>query len=136
MRKVTQLELPEEDHFNGTISAVKFFLIGELAKLLNTSPKTIRFYEEEGLLSPERHGKFRVYRPLDAHRLRAILRFRKFGLTIACIREIFSNGLADSNLAKHHDFASRILQIQLDVLKKERENLELVIKDLTLLLGQ
>ena len=131
-----RLDFAEGDHFSGTISEIRFFLIGELAKLLDVSPKTIRFYEEEGLLSPERHGKYRVYKPIDAHRLRAILRFRKFGLTISGIREIFSNSLADSNHSHQNDFASNVLKIQLDVLKKEKENLELVINDLTRLLNQ
>lgn len=136
MRKVMRLDFAEQGQFNGTISDVRFFLIGELAKLLDVSPKTIRFYEEEGLISPERYGKYKVYKPLDAHRLQAILKFRKFGLTISGIREIFSNSLVDSNFSKQHDFASSVLKIQLDVLKKEKESLELVIGDLTRLLDE
>ena len=66
--------------------------IGELAKLTNTSPKTIRFYEDSGLLpSPARSASgYRDYRPEIADRLRFIRRGQAAGLTLQKVRQILA----------------------------------------------
>jgi MerR family mercuric resistance operon transcriptional regulator len=66
-----------------------FMFIGELAKLTGTDPKTIRFYERAGLLSPPRHGRFRTYLASDVKCLQNVLMLRRLGLPIAQIRQIF-----------------------------------------------
>jgi DNA-binding transcriptional MerR regulator len=65
-----------------------FLFIGELAKLTGTDPKTIRFYERAGLLSPPRHGRFRTYLASDVRRLKNVLALRKLGMPIAQIKVI------------------------------------------------
>jgi DNA-binding transcriptional MerR regulator len=52
------------------------------------STRTLRFYEDEGLLHPERRGRTRLYRAADRHLLQEILRGRRIGFTVAEIREI------------------------------------------------
>jgi DNA-binding transcriptional MerR regulator len=64
------------------------FSIGELAREFTVTTRTIRFYEDEGLLAPERRGQTRVYGPRDRVRLRLILRGKRLGFSIAEIREI------------------------------------------------
>ncbi len=66
--------------------------IGELAKRVGVNPKTIRYYEEIGLLpGPERTTlNYRVYRPDDARRLEFIKKAQVLGLSLAEIREILS----------------------------------------------
>lgn len=66
-----------------------FMFIGELAKETGADPKTIRFYEREGLLSPPRHGRFRTYMESDVRRLKDILMMRRLGIGIANIRKMF-----------------------------------------------
>ncbi|MFO0994744.1 MAG: MerR family transcriptional regulator [Hyphomicrobiales bacterium] len=66
---------------------VDFLFIGELSRQVGISPRAIRFYEKEGLITPARHGRFRVYRKSDEARLRAIGRLRALGFPIALIRE-------------------------------------------------
>lgn len=66
---------------------VDFLFIGELSRQVGMSPRAIRFYEKEGLITPARHGRFRVYRKSDEARLRAIGRLRALGFPIALIRE-------------------------------------------------
>jgi DNA-binding transcriptional MerR regulator len=64
------------------------FSIGELAREFTVTTRTIRFYEDEGLLAPERRGQARIYHPRDRVRLRLILRGKRLGFSIAEIREI------------------------------------------------
>jgi DNA-binding transcriptional MerR regulator len=136
MRITSLLDFAHDDDLDAVRGEVAFFLIGELANLLDIDPKTIRFYEREGLLSPERHGKFRVFKPKDAHRLRAILRFRKFGLSLSSIREIFSKRQVNSDIFEHHEFTTDVLKNQLGILRTERESLDRAISDIARLLEQ
>jgi DNA-binding transcriptional MerR regulator len=62
--------------------------IGVLAREFGVTTRTIRYYEDEGLLSPERRGQKRVYGPRERVRLRLILRGKRLGFSIAEIREI------------------------------------------------
>jgi DNA-binding transcriptional MerR regulator len=62
--------------------------VGELAEDLGVTTRTLRFYEAEGLISPQRVGMSRSYSPRDRARLRLILRGKRFGMSLAEIREI------------------------------------------------
>lgn len=66
--------------------------IGELAKLTNTSSKTIRFYEDSGLLPlpPRSASGYRDYEPEIADRLRFIHRCQAAGLTLQKVRQILA----------------------------------------------
>ena len=66
---------------------VDFLFIGELSRQVGMSARAIRFYEKEGLITPARHGRFRVYRKSDEARLRTIGKLRALGFPIALIRE-------------------------------------------------
>lgn len=66
----------------------KFYSITELTREFGVSTRTLRFYEDEGLLHPERRGRTRLYRSADRRLLQEILRGRRIGFTIAEIREI------------------------------------------------
>jgi DNA-binding transcriptional MerR regulator len=62
--------------------------IGELAREFGVTARTIRFYEDLGLLTPLREGQRRVYRARDRVRLKLILRGKRLGFTLAEIREM------------------------------------------------
>ncbi len=62
--------------------------IAELAREFGVTARTIRHYEDEGLIAPLRDGQRRVYRPRDRSRLRLILRGRRLGFALAEVREI------------------------------------------------
>ena len=64
------------------------YAIGDLAREFAVTTRTIRFYEDEGLLTPERRGQARIYRARDRVRLRLILRGKRLGFSLAEIREI------------------------------------------------
>ncbi|MCK5624035.1 MAG: MerR family transcriptional regulator, partial [Alphaproteobacteria bacterium] len=58
---------------------VQEFSIGVLAREFGVTTRTIRYYEDEGLLSPARRGQKRVYGPRERVRLRLILRGKRLG---------------------------------------------------------
>ncbi|MCH8544616.1 MAG: MerR family DNA-binding transcriptional regulator [Alcanivorax sp.] len=66
----------------------KTYSIGELARELDITTRTIRFYEDMGLLSPERRGQTRIYTPADRVRLKLILRGKRLGFSLAESREL------------------------------------------------
>ena len=69
-------------------TALKYFSITELTREFGASTRTLRFYEDEGLIHPERRGRTRLYRTADRRLIQEILRGRRIGFTIAEIREI------------------------------------------------
>ena len=67
------------------------YTIGDLAHELDVSTRTIRYYEERGLLSPMRtdHTQQRLYTPRDRVRLILLLRARGLGFNLKDIRDLF-----------------------------------------------
>jgi DNA-binding transcriptional MerR regulator len=66
----------------------KFYTITELTREFGVSTRTLRFYEDEGLINPERRGRTRLFRPADRRLIQEILRGRRIGFSIAEIRDI------------------------------------------------
>lgn len=64
------------------------YSISELAREFEVTPRTIRFYEAEGLIAPLRDGQRRIYRPRDRVRLKLILRGKRLGFSLKEIAEI------------------------------------------------
>lgn len=62
--------------------------IGNLAREFDVTPRAIRFYEDEGLLSPRREGGRRIYSKRDQVRLKLILRGKRLGFSLAEVREM------------------------------------------------
>jgi len=58
------------------------FSIGDLSREFDVTTRTLRFYEEKGLLQPGRSGQSRIYSAADRTRLRLILRGKRLGLTL------------------------------------------------------
>ncbi|SCK40787.1 DNA-binding transcriptional regulator, MerR family [Variovorax sp. HW608] len=99
------------------------FTIGELAKEFELTTRAIRFYEDMGLLAPERAGLQRVYSARDRARLTLTLRAKRLGLTLTEAKEILD--MYDSP----RDTAAQ-LQRFLGVLGNHRQQLEAQLSDL------
>ncbi|MDF2155383.1 MerR family DNA-binding transcriptional regulator [Vibrio sp. CAU 1672] len=65
------------------------YKISDLAKEFDITTRSIRFYEDMGLIEPERRGNTRVYQRRDRIRLKLILRGKRLGFSLAEIRELF-----------------------------------------------
>ena len=66
----------------------EYYTITDLTREFGVSTRTIRFYEDEGLISPQRRGRTRLFREADRRLLSFILRGKRLGFSIAEIREI------------------------------------------------
>ncbi|MBN9067552.1 MAG: MerR family DNA-binding transcriptional regulator [Rhizobiales bacterium] len=66
----------------------EYYSITELTREFDISTRTLRFYEDEGLIHPVRRGRTRLFRPSDRQLVRQILRGKRLGFSIAEIREI------------------------------------------------
>ncbi len=64
------------------------YTIGELAREFDLTTRAIRFYEDCGLLQPQRSGRRRVYSHRDRTRLKLTLRGKRLGLTLAEVKEL------------------------------------------------
>ena len=61
--------------------------IQQVAALLGVTHRTLRFYEDEGLIDPQRVGTTRIYSRRDVARMQVILRGKRLGFSIKDIRE-------------------------------------------------
>tara|TARA_Y100001968_G_scaffold258954_1_gene246042 strand:+ start:250 stop:636 length:387 start_codon:yes stop_codon:yes gene_type:complete len=64
------------------------YSISDLAAEFDVTTRTIRFYEDQGLITPLRQGTRRLFRPRDRTRLKLILRGKRLGFSLAEILEI------------------------------------------------
>ena len=95
----------------------EFHTITELTKEFGISTRTIRFYEDEGLIKPVRRGRTRLFRPTDRRRLMFILRGKRLGFSIAEIREIM-------NMYKEPPGEEGQLRLLIRRINEKREELE------------
>jgi DNA-binding transcriptional MerR regulator len=104
--------------------ATRTWTVGKLADELGVTTRTLRFYEAEGLISPQRVGANRVYSQRDRARLRLILRGKRLGMTLGECREIVDmyDGAASSEqrqletlLARLDDIATNLRARQEDL---------------------
>ncbi|WP_205598458.1 MerR family DNA-binding transcriptional regulator [Halomonas sp. NO4] len=103
------------------------YSIGELARMFEVTPRTIRFYEQEGLLAPERRGQTRIYHEKDRVRLKLTLRGKRLGFSLAEIREVIEmyDAMPDGN--------ARQLKRLLEILADKRANMERQLEDIRLM---
>jgi len=103
------------------------YSIGELAKMFEVTNRTIRFYEQEGLLAPERRGQTRIYSEKDRVRLKLTLRGKRLGFSLAEIREVVMmyDAMPDGN--------RRQLKRLLEILANKRADLEQQLEDIRLM---
>lgn len=98
-------------------SASQFYSVTQLGTDLGVSARTIRFYEDKGLISPQRAGNNRVYTLRDRARMSLILRGKKLGFSLREIKEYLDLYDADPTHAKQMRLllkavSSRILQLE------------------------
>ena len=99
------------------------FSIGELASEFGLTTRAIRFYEDCGLLAPERVGRNRVYTGRDRARLTLTLRGKRLGLKLAEVKELIDMYETQRDTGPQ-------LQRFLDVLDRHRRQLEERLGDL------
>ena len=98
------------------------YSISDLANEFDVTTRTIRFYEEKGLLSPRREGVRRIYSPADRTRLRLILRGTRLGLSLDESAEIIRMyGTPGKNRRQLELLISRIQERRADLLRQQKD---------------
>ena len=106
------------------------YSISELSAEFGVTTRTIRFYEEKGLLKPAREGTRRVYSPADRTKLRLILRGKRLGLSLEESADIIlMYGSPGSNRKQLERLLERIEERRRE-LERQRSDLELTLRDL------
>jgi DNA-binding transcriptional MerR regulator len=104
--------------------------ISDLTAEFNVTARALRFYEDEGLLSPDRQGLARIYRKRDRARLVWILRARNVGFSLAEIRELIDlYDLDDGRTAQRRVSIERCRE-KVAKLKRHRDDIEAAITEL------
>ena len=85
------------------------FSISELSQEFDVTTRSIRFYEDQGLLKPRRRGQTRIFSTKDRVRLKLILRGKRMGFTLAETRELFD--LWDETLTGNEKQLLKMLEI-------------------------
>ncbi len=123
----TDAPAPQNDR---TPPAGGFVSIREIAAQYNVTPRTLRFYEDKGLLSPGREGGGRVYSPRDRAKLEQILRAKRLGFSlddIADFHDVIEGRVLDrAELLKRKKAYMRMTER----LAQQRRDIDVVTKGL------
>jgi len=101
--------------------------IAELAKEFDVTTRTIRFYEDKGLISPERVGQRRVYHPRDRVRLQLIMRGKRLGFSLDEIQKMINLYDADPTEAAQLKLFIEKLRERRELLERQRDDIDTVI---------
>ncbi len=102
---------------SNTEAKKRSYTISDLAAEFDITTRTIRFYEEKGLLTPNRNGQSRVYTPADRTKLRLILRGKRLGLSLEESRDIIDMYAPDRDNSDQ-------LQTLIDKIREKRLQLQ------------
>jgi len=108
----------------------KEYSIRELANEYDVTTRTLRFYEEKGLLNPVRNNQTRTYSNADRTRLKLILRGKRLGLTLEESRSIIMMyNSATSNTKQLQTLINKIRDKRQQLIEQQKD-LELMLLDL------
>lgn len=108
----------------------KTFTISELAEEFGISLRTLRFYEEQGLILPERDGRQRVFSRRDRVRLKLILRGKRLGLSLSDIREIIDLYGKTPNDSGQSEKLLASLQARREQLEEQRRDIDIILDEI------
>jgi len=112
------------------------YTISELAKEFGVTTRTIRFYEDQGLLSPSRDGASRVFSNRDRVRLKLALRGKRLGFSLAEIRELFElYDITRDESRQLEEFLSRLDRRRAH-LEQQREDIEVMLNEINFFANQ
>ncbi len=115
----------------GARASTTLFTITELAAEFDITPRAIRFYEDVGLLEPERAGRNRVYTQRDRTRLKLTLRGKRLGLSLQEIKQLVD--MYDSPSDTHQQLTAflGVLGEHRRQLEQQREDIEITLAEIT-----
>ena len=106
------------------------YSISELAHEFDVTPRTIRYYEDEGLLTPQREGQTRIYSHKDKIRLKLTLRGKRLGFSLAEIRELFDMYDTDRSSKTQLNSMIQLIEAKRHSLSQQLEDIQMVMAEL------
>lgn len=112
------------------------FSITELAREFEVTTRTIRHYEEQGLLNPAREGTSRIFSNRDRVRLKLALRGKRLGFSLNDIRELFElYDMAHDEKKQLEEFLGK-LEKRRALLEQQKEDIEIMLNEVNFFAGQ
>ncbi len=112
-----------------------FWGIRQFADMFAVTTRTLRFYEDKGLLSPKREGGVRVFGPKDHAQFERIMRAKRMGFSLDDIKAVFDvmNGLITDTeeLRRRRENFQKVI----DGLKRRREDIDIIAKNMKEIVG-
>ncbi len=106
------------------------YTITALAQEFGITPRAIRFYEDQGLLSPARAGRTRIYTKADRTRLKLALRGKRLGLSLAEIKELLDMYGGVKNSAAQIEHFLKALSVRRAALEQQRLDIEAMLSEI------
>jgi DNA-binding transcriptional MerR regulator len=112
------------------------FTITDLAQEFGVTTRTIRHYEEQGLLTPTRQGVNRVFSARDRVRLKLALRGKRLGFSLNEIKELFD--LYDLSKDERHQLEVFLAKLERRkaLLEQQREDVEVMLREVEFFAAQ
>jgi DNA-binding transcriptional MerR regulator len=107
------------------------FAISDLAREFGITPRTIRFWEDQGILAPEREGGKRVFARRDRARLKMALRGKRLGLSLAEIKDLIGMYNSTEDETPQLLECLRIMEKRRAALEQQREDIEAMLAEIS-----
>ncbi|HUY03071.1 MAG TPA: MerR family DNA-binding transcriptional regulator [Rhodocyclaceae bacterium] len=106
------------------------FTITELSRDFDITPRTIRYYEHQGLIFPQRAGLQRIYTKRDRTRLKLALRGKRLGLSLAEIKDLIGMYSTARDQSSQLESFLAALTKRKTSLEQQREDIEAVLSEI------
>lgn len=108
----------------------KTYSISELAKEFDITTRSIRFYEDQGLLTPLRQGQTRIYSKRDRVRLKLILRGKRLGFSLSETGQLFELYDADKSSVTQLTIMLKLIEQKKTELHQQMDDIKVVLMEL------
>lgn len=121
---IAGIELPDHEERQS-------YSITDLSEEFGVTARALRFYEDEGLIAPERHGLARIYSRRDRARLAWILRGKRVGFSLADIREMIDLYDADEEHEEQRRVTVAKCKARIELLTRQKADIDAAIAELS-----